>query len=84
MNEYFDNSYFNEIFAAYLFLPLRAPEDATVKNCFWKHEYLSCVKLSNDKVKRKCIHVLTFFSGIIIRKIGTFTHVHIIFRSQYH
>ncbi|ODM97000.1 RNA polymerase II-associated protein 1 [Orchesella cincta] len=50
VREYFDNSYFNEVFAAYLFLPLRSPEDLKVKSCFWNHEHLRCVRLSCDKI----------------------------------
>lgn len=60
VNEYFDNSYFNEVFASYLFLPLRSPEDSNVKTCFWGHEYINCVKINAGQVIR-----LTHFASNI-------------------
>lgn len=51
VNEFYENSYYNETFAAFLMLPLRSLEDLNLKDCFWHHEHLGFVRLSSEKVK---------------------------------
>jgi len=78
VNEYFDNSYFNATFAAYALLPLRSGEDTRVKNVFWSHEHLQCIRISKEvpvplqyltKSTEKDPKMLSVFTNLIKRKV---------------
>lgn len=55
ISEYSENSYFNEVFANYLMLPLRIPEDARLRSNFWIMETIKFLKIRNSTV-----HILHF------------------------
>ncbi len=50
IKEYSENSYFNEIFASYLMIPLRNPENPRLRSNFWIMETIQFLKISNEKV----------------------------------